>query len=88
MLNKRMLQKIATEELIKIYSKTYLQDNFENTLTGYSMLSDGRYMFFAGIKTADDMPDHPADEKGWVVSAQIWLDQETGEVLDIQYTKE
>jgi len=42
----------------------------------------------AGIKTIEDLPDHPADEKGWVVSATIWLDQKTGKLLDMEYTKE
>ena len=31
MLDQRTLQKLATNELIKIYGRTYLQDNFENT---------------------------------------------------------
>jgi len=88
MLDQRTLQKLATNELIKIYGRKYLQDNFENTMTGHSMLSDGRYMFFVGIKTQEDLPDHPADEKGWVVSANVWLDQETGKLLDIRYTME
>ena len=88
MLDERTLQKLATEELIKIYGKQYLQENYENTWLGHGMLKNGRYMLFVGIKTEDDLPDHPADDHGWVVSANVWLDQETGKLLDIRYTKE
>lgn len=88
MLDERSLKNIAYDELIKIYGKQYLRVNYDNTWICHGMLSDGRFMLFVGIKTEDDLPDLPADEKGWVVSANIWLDQKTGEVLDIRYTKE
>lgn len=88
MLDDRTLQKLATEELIKIYGKQYLQENYENTWLGHGRLKDGRYMLFVGIKTSRDLPDHPADDHGWVVSATIWLDQKTGKLLDMEYTKE
>ena len=45
-------------------------------------------MLFVGIKSSKDLPDQPADDHGWVVSATIWLDQKTGKLLDMEYTKE
>ena len=88
MLSLKALKNLAFDELIKIYGKPYLQENFDNTCICHSMLRDGRFMLFAGIKTEEDLPGHSADDHGWVVSANIWLDQETGKLLDIRYTKE
>jgi len=88
MLDLRTLKNLAFDELIRVYGKKYLQDNFYNTCIAHSMLSDGRFMLFAGIKTDDDLPGREADEKGWVVSATIWLDQATGRLLDMEYTME
>ena len=88
MLDLDALKDKAYDELIKIYGKPYLRENYDNTWICHSMMKDGRFMLFVGIKTASDLPNHPADDHGWVVSATIWLDQETGKLLDIRYTKE
>ena len=88
MLELEELKRLAFREVIKIYGKPYLRENFDNTCICHSMLRDGRFMLFVGIKTEDDLPDHPADDHGWVVSATIWLDQKTGKLLDMEYTKE
>jgi len=88
MLDERTLKNLAYDELIKVYGLKYLRENYDNTWILHGMFSDGQFMLFAGIKTSKDLPDHPADEKGWVVSANIWLDQETGKLLDIRYTME
>ena len=82
------LKRLAFREVIKIYGKPYLRENFDNTWILHGMLKDGRFMLFVGIKTEDDLPDHPADDHGWVVSATIWLDQKTGKLLDAEYTME
>lgn len=88
MLELEELKRLAFREVIKIYGKPYLRENFDNTCICHSMLRDGRFMLFVGIKTEDDLPDHPADDHGWVVSATIWLDQKTGKLLDVEYTTE
>ena len=88
MLELEDLKRLAIREVIKIYGKLYLRENYDNTWICHSMMKDGRFMLFVGIKTASDLPDQPADDHGWAVSANVWLDQETGKLLDIRYTKE
>lgn len=88
MLEKEALMHLAARELIQIYGLEYLLDCQSHSCRGTSYLPDGRFMYFAGLKSQKQLPDHPADRKGWVVSATVYLDSYTGKLLDIQYTKE
>ena len=43
------------------------------------------YHFFAGFKTADDLPGFEANDHGWVSYAHFILDTDTGKVTHSDY---
>ena len=67
MLSDRDLMKLACRELVRVFGRKYLQAHYEGTLEGHGMIDDDTFMLFVGIKTDEDLPDHPATDKGWTV---------------------
>ena len=88
MLKERELMKSACGELIKIFGKKYLQDNYENTLKARGMVDDSTFMLFVGLKTDDDLPGRKATDKGWVVYGKVLVDAITGKVVKTEYALE
>lgn len=88
MLSEKKLTQKATEELIKVFGKKYLQDNFRNTCVARGSLADDAYQFFVGIKGSKDLPNREANEKGWVVYGLVILDAITGEAKKMEYSLE
>lgn len=82
-LDEDKLKKCACNELIKVFGKKYLQDNYATTIKTRAFLNDGTYMFFVGIKGESDLPGRKGNEKGWVVYGLVCLDAHTGELKDV-----
>lgn len=88
MLDSKKLMQKATGELVKVFGKKYLQDNYLNTCKAYGMIDEHTYQLFLGIKDSSDLPDRKANEKGWVVYGLVLLDAITGEVKKLDYILE
>ena len=88
MLDAKTLMHKATSELVKVFGKKYLQDNYPNTCKAYGIMDDQTYQLFVGIKGSKDLPNRKANEKGWVVYGLVLLDANTGEVKKLDYVLE
>ena len=88
MLEKEELSRRAVNEMAKIFGAEYLRENLVKFPVGKSYLPDGRFFYFAGMKTINDLPNHPASAKGWTVYAELYLDSYTGELIKMEYLKE
>lgn len=88
MLSERLLMKKATEELVGVFGRKYLQENYENTCKAYGMVDDNTYQLFVGIKGSKDLPHRKADEKGWVVYGLVFVDANTGKTKKLEYVLE
>ncbi len=88
MLAEKTLVQIATKELIKEYGKEYLQKTYEGSCIAKGMATKDLFMFFLGIKTKTDLPDREADDHGWVVSGTIYIDANSGKIVQKICTKE
>lgn len=88
MLTEKELRRRAVDELIRVFGRKYLQDNFKNTCQAYGMVNDDTYQLFIGIKGFDDLPHRKANAKGWVVYGIVFIDANTGEVKSIEYELE
>lgn len=88
LLSEKALKKYACDELIKVFGRKYLQDNYENTLQAHGMADDETYMFFVGIKDDEDLPDREANEKGWVVYGKVLVNAITGKIVNTEYVLE
>lgn len=88
MLDEKVLFKKAVDELIAVFGRKYLQDNYQNTCKAYGFVTDDYYQLFIGIKGSKDLPDREANEKGWVVYGLVWLDGRSGEVVKLEYVLE
>ena len=88
MLSERELMKIAVNELIRVFGRKYLQDNYRNTCKSYGMIGGDTYQLFVGIKGSNDLPNRQANAKGWVVYGLVLLDAMTGAVKKLEYVLE
>lgn len=88
MLTEKELRRRAVDELIRVFGRKYLQDNFKNTCQAYGMVNDDTYQLFIGIKGSKDLPHRKANAKGWVVYGIVFIDANTGEVKSIEYELE
>ena len=88
MLDAKKLMQTATAELVKVFGKKYLQDNYTNTAKAHGMINDHTYQLFIGIKGSKDLPDRKANDKGWVVYGLVLLDSITGDVKKLDYVLE
>ena len=88
MLTEKELRRRAVDELIRVFGRKYLQDNFKNTCQAYGMVNDDTYQLFIGIKGFDDLPHRKANAKGWVVYGVAFIDANTGELKRIEYELE
>lgn len=88
MLPRETLFKKAMDEIVSIFGKDYLRKNYEGTCQAEGVLNTGEYQFFVGIKDLNDLPGRIADEKGWVVYANILIDAISGKVLKKEYALE
>jgi len=88
MLDEKILQKRAVEELIKVFGRQYLEETSKGACTAWGPLDDDTYWVFTGIKGSKDLPNRKADAKGWVVYGEVWLDAHTGEMKKIDYVLE
>ena len=88
MLTEKELFCRATDELIRVFGRKYLQDNYRNTCKAYGMVNDDTYQLFIGIKGSKDLPRRKANEKGWVVYGVAFIDANTGELKSIEYEVE
>jgi hypothetical protein len=88
MLNEKELMQIATNEMIKIFGKKYLQDNYKNTCRAYGMIDARTFQLFLGLKDSEDLPDREADSKGWTVYGKVLVNVITGEIVDKEYITE
>ena len=88
MLDTKTLAKTAADELVRIFGKEYLRENFGGTCRAYGMIDESTYMYFIGIKDSDDLPDRPATDKGWVVYGKILVDAISGTIKTKEYVLE
>ena len=88
MLDAKKLMQKATAELVKVFGKKYLQDNYPNTCKAHGMIDDQTYQLFIGIKGSKDLPNRKVNEKGWVVYGLVLLDAITGDVKKLDYVLE
>lgn len=88
MLKETELLKKATEEMVKVFGKKYLQDNYANTCRASGVVNGDTYQLFLGIKGSQDLPNRKANEKGWVVYGLVLLDAFTGDVKKMEYVLE
>lgn len=88
MLDERTLMQTATNELISLFGKEYLKNNYKNTCKAYGMIDDHTFQLFVGIKDSKDLPNRKATDKGWVVYGKILLDAITGKVKNTEYVLE
>ena len=88
MLDEKTLMQKATAELIRIFGKGYLRDNYRNTCKAYGMVDDQTFQLFVGIKGAADLPDRKPNAKGWVVYGKVFVDAVTGEIKETEYALE
>lgn len=88
MLPYESLFKRAMAEIISIFGKEYLKENYEGTCQAEGIIDTGEYQFFVGIKDLNDLPGRKADEKGWVVYANVLIDAITGNVVKREYVLE
>lgn len=88
MLDERTLMQTATNELISLFGKEYLKNNYNNTCKAYGMVDDQTFQLFVGIKGSKDLPDRKATDKGWVVYGKILLDANTGKTKNKEYVLE
>ena len=82
------LIKIATNTLIGVFGREYLQDNYSNMCKAYGMIDEKTFQLFVGIKDSTDLPDRQATEKGWVVFGKVLIDATTGKIKDLEYVLE
>ena len=89
-LNNNECMKIIAKKLTDIFGNDYLRENFDRTIVGFSeqLNNANEYMVFVGIKTKQDCPWLPANDKGWTVYAVIRIDRLTGDIVDLQYQNE
>ena len=80
--------RIATNELIKVFGKQYLQDNYMNTCKAVGMVNQNTYQLFVGIKGSEDLSERKANEHGWVVFGKVFVDANTGKVVELEYELE
>ena len=73
MLSEEVLERKAIRELARIYGREYVMENFPGRCIAYG-INHGKYYFFCGFKGSEELPDREADEKGWVVCAELWMD--------------
>ena len=88
MLSEHELMKRACNELIKVFGREYLQENYEETLVARGMSDSDTFMLFVGIKDSEDLPEHPVTKKGWTVYGHVRLDANTGLLKSIDYMLE
>ena len=88
MLTESELMCRATDELIRVFGRKYLQDNYRNTCKAYGMVADDTYQLFIGIKGSEELPHRKANAKGWVVYGKALIDANTGELKSIEYELE
>lgn len=89
MLDRKSLAQIATNKLIEIFGRKYLQDNYANTCKASGMVADNVFQLFVGIKSDDDLPGRKAyDHHGWVVFGKVLVNAITGEIVDTEYVLE
>ena len=88
MLTEKELRRRAVDELIRVFGRKYLQDNFKNTCQAYGMVNDDTYQLFIGIKGSKDLPHRKANAKGWVFYGVAFIDANTGELKSIEYELE
>ena len=88
MLDENVLMQKATNELISLFGKEYLKNNYKNTCRAFGMVDNQTFQLFVGIKDSDDLPNRKATEKGWVVYGKVLLDANTGKIKNIEYVLE
>ncbi len=88
MLTEKELVNIAANALIDEYGREYLQKTYDSSCTAKGMVTDDIFMFFLGIKDKFDMPNRVADDHGWVVSGTIYIDANSGKIVQKICTKE
>lgn len=88
MLADKELMKNACNELVNVFGRDYLRNNYEGTLEGHGMIDDDTFMLFVGLKGSKDLPDRKANDKGWVVYGKVLLDAHTGHLKDLEYELE
>ena len=89
MMSEKDLMRRAAEEFIKVFGRKYLQDTYHDSCLAYGLINNGdTYWVFTGIKGSKDLPNRKANDKGWVVYGQVWLDAHTGEMKKIDYVLE
>ena len=88
MIDEKVLFEMAVDEMIRVFGRKYLQDNYRNTCRAAGMVTDDTYQLFLGIKDSDELPDRKATAKGWVVYGLIYLDANTGKVKKLEYQLE
>lgn len=88
MYNEKTLMKMATNQLIDVFGRKYLQDNYSNMCKAYGMIDDQTFQLFVGIKDSKDLPGRKATEKGWVVFGKVLIDAITGKTKNINYVLE
>lgn len=82
------LEEIATNELIRVFGKEYLQKNYSNTCKSVGAINDSMCLFFIGIKSKKDLPHRQSNLKDWVVYGIVTIDSKSGEIIDTQYELE
>lgn len=88
MLSEKDLFKNGINEIIKIFGKKYLQDNYEGTCVAKGLIDPSTFMVFVGLKTSKQLPGRKATEKGWVVYAEILIDAFSGNIKSENYILE
>ena len=88
MIDEMILIVKAAKELVRIFGKEYIQENYKKTCFANGIIYDNTYMLFAGIKDSDELPNREATDKGWVVYAKILLNATTGEIIETEYVLE
>ena len=79
MMSESKLEKIATDLVLTVFTHEYLVENGACRARGF--VDDDTYQFFIGVKGEQDLPGRKATLKDWVVYAVVWLDANTGEIL-------
>ena len=88
-LEKAEAEKCAIRHIQSIFGLDYLKKNREGSCTAKGYWPDrAESMFFVGIKDRTDLPNHPANSKGWTVYAEVWIDLESGKVKKQDYMME
>ena len=88
MLDTKTLMEKAAAEIVKVFGKSYLIDNYKNSCQSFGFIDERTFQLFVGIKGSKDLPDRESTEKGWVVYGKVLLDALTGTVQKTEYVLE